>query len=101
MTQTIEVVEANGMFPSKQDSEKILDAIQAIPNGVIEKKSENEVITSCNLGVIKLENGVLHCDALFRSSDNNTLNEKAKEISNSLKEKKIQIEIKDEEIDAA
>lgn len=100
-TYQIDVSEAGGSFPSKQDSDKILDVLKTIPSGVIEKKSEDDIITSCNLGVIKLENGILHCDALFRSSNNDVLKEEAKTISNDLKDKKIQIEIKDEDIDAA
>lgn len=92
---------ATGNFPSKQDSEKILDVLNCIPNGVIDMGSNNTVKTSCNLGIIKLNEGKLHCSALFRSSDNDVLKDKANEITETLKSKKIDLTIGEGDKDPA
>lgn len=90
----ISINEASGMFPSQQDSEKILEVLNVIPNGVIKvsEKNNEEVISSCNIGGLNLENGILTIDSLFRSTDNEILANENSEIQNKLKSLKIDMQ---------
>ena len=102
-TTDIKISEASGVFPSQQDSEKIQDVLNALPNGLIKMSEKYKEIpeTSCNIGIVQLKDGQLYCRASFRSSNSQTLEETRVNITKDLKALKIDWEIKPEEVDPA
>lgn len=90
-TSQVSVEQASGEFPSQQDTEKIVNALNAIPYGIVEmnKTYKNIIKTNGNIGIIELNGGQLHISALLRSTDSKSLKDKANEISENLKSSKI------------
>lgn len=97
-TYDITISQASGMFPSQQDSEKIQNALNALPNGVIKMNDTYKTLveSSCNIGVIKLNDGLLYTSSMYRSSDSEVLKTKPKEISDELKTYKIDYKLSDD-----
>ena len=54
------------------------------------KTYKNVIETIGNIGIIELNGGKLHVSSILRSTDKKTLQNKAKEISESLKASKIE-----------
>lgn len=90
-TSQISIEPASGEFPSQQDAEKIVNALNALPCGIVamSKNYKGVVETFGNIGIIELNSGQFHCSAVLRSLDKNTLKNTSKELSEKLKESKI------------
>lgn len=90
-TTQIDIEAATGTFPSRQDTEKIQDILNALPNGVVKmnKTYKNVIETFGNIAYIELIEGRLNVSAFLRSTDKNELKNQANEISDKLKSFKI------------
>lgn len=91
LNSEIAITDASGMFPSQQDSEKIQDILNCLPNGIIEKdeKYKDVVSKSCNVGIIRFGDGQLYVRASYRSSDNQDMEDVRSKMTQNLKALKI------------
>lgn len=103
MNSEITVTDASGMFPSQQDSEKIQNILNCLPNGIIEKdaKYKDVVSKSCNIGIVRFSDGQLYVRASYRSSDNQDIQDQRNKITQDLKALKIDWQVSDDAINPA
>ena len=103
MNSEITVTDASGMFPSQQDSEKIQNILNCLPNGIIEKdaKYKDVVSKSCNIGIVRFSDGQLYVRASYRSSDNQDIQDQRNTIAQDLKALKIDWQVSDDAINPA
>lgn len=99
----IQISEASGNFPSQQDSEKIQDVLNYLPNGLIEKdkKYPDSAAKSCNIGIVKLNDGQFYCRASYRSSDVDDIKNKLEQFPKDLKSFKIDCNISPDSVNPA